>query len=289
MEGLAEQETPIENEVLNDVDTEESETTTEQAETEELETEQVEGDKEEVEEVEETVFQYGEESVSPADEESNSVIRGMRKELKEASKVRKELEAKLQNFNNNPVVEELPPVPNQYDFDTDEDFNKALTGWIEKRDEINTNKQARQAKEAEFKKVFDEKNKNYITRFDEISKSLPAMKMAHESVISSMPVNMQNELLMESEKPAEVVLALGSNPELLEKYMSTNSPIARGRLLAEIESKANVRTQKRKTNVSPSTPNAGAASTRGVEAAIEKARKSGDYTKVLQLKRQLNK
>ncbi len=227
---------------------------------------------------------------SPDKEEDNSVIRSMRSELKAAKQALKERESELETFRSAPVVvEELPPVPNQYDFDTDEDFNKALTGWIEKRDEINTNKQARQAKEAEFKKVFDEKNKNYITRFDEISKSLPAMKMAHESVISSMPVNMQNELLMESDKPAEVVLALGSNPELLEKYMSTNSPIARGRLLAEIESKANVRTQKRKTNVSSSTPNTGTASTRSVESAIEKARKSGDYTKVLQLKRQLNK
>jgi hypothetical protein len=215
-----------------------------------------ESDEEETEE-EETVFTIdGVELSSPDKEEDNSVIRSMRSELKAAKQALKERESELETFRSAPVVvEELPPVPNQYDFDTDEDFNKALTGWIEKRDQIQTNKLKAEGQSKAFETAFKQKSETYMTRFNEIAKVYPRIKEAQESVKGSLDVSLQNEILFESEKPAEVVLALGSNTELLEEYKAIKSPVARGRFLAKIEKGANLESRKKKVNTTPKKPN----------------------------------
>lgn len=212
---------------------------------------------EEDSEEEETVFTIdGIELSSPDKEEDNSVIRNMRAELKAAKQALKERESELENFKSTPVVvEELPPVPSWQDFDTDEEFNKALDGWMNKRDQIHANKLKAEEQNKALETAFKQKGEAYASRFNEIGKVYPRIKEAQELVIEALSVGLQHEIIMESEKPAEVVLALGSNAELLEEYKAIRSPVARGRFLAKIEKGANLESRKKKVNTTPKKPN----------------------------------
>ena len=54
------------------------------------------------------------------------------------------------------------------------------------------------------------------------------------------PIETQNAILFESEKPEIVVLALGRNAELRKQLAEATNPVAIGRLLERIESKARI-------------------------------------------------
>ncbi|MCP4832503.1 MAG: hypothetical protein GY886_09855, partial [Gammaproteobacteria bacterium] len=179
--------------------------------------------------------------------------------------------------------------PNQYDFDTDEEYNTALNDWLVHRDKVNSNKLSQEKQQEELKAHYENKFNSYRAEREDVSKRLKGYEEAEQVVTQSLPIEKQNLIIAESTKPALVAYALGKNPDLLKQFADAKNPVEVGRILGMIESKVNVvKKPKPKSNVAPSLGNAGTPSSRGLEAALEKARKTGDYTAYRKLKRSLN-
>ncbi len=157
------------------------------------------------------------------------------------------------------------------------------------RDEIHAQKANQEKQQQELKAHYEQKFNSYKAEREDVSKRLKGYDEAEQVVVQSLPIEKQNLIIAESTKPALVAYALGKNPDLLKQFTDAKSPVEIGRILGMIENKVNVvKKPKPKSNVAPSLGNAGTPSSRGLEAALEKARKTGDYTEYRKLKRRLN-
>ncbi|MNE46005.1 hypothetical protein D3C80_1403240 [compost metagenome] len=119
---------------------------------------------------------------------------------------------------------------------------------------------------------------------------VPGYERAEQVVAAEIPENLQLTLLMNSKNPAGAVLALGRNAALRKQLNEVSGdPVALGYLLAEIDKGAGFKPRAKSTAKDTPDVKTGAAQTtiHGLEAAINKARESGDYTTVFTLKEKL--
>ena len=287
----------VDTEINEDVEVNEPEVI--EGEETEVEPDVEEGEETETEELEE-VFEFDgqtlESPTSTEEDDSESApqwVKDLRAQHKESQRRIKELEAEKSERESQPVVqhEELPipkmPTLESVDYD-DEAHEKAVGDWLEQVNEIKTkNANFKQHQEA-AQKQYQEKFETYQTKRSEIVKKFKDYEQVEQLVIQGLKPEKQAMIIAESTKPEMVSYALGKNPELLKRFNDAKSPIEVGRILGEIEQKANVVSRaKVKSNTTPTVRKAGTPSQRGLEAAIEKARKNGDYTTVMQLKKQL--
>lgn len=224
-------------------------------------------------------------------EGDTDLVKHLRSKLREQRAAFKEKSAQQQAAPQN-LPEEIPPAPKMSDAGIDwdqEKYDAAHAEWLKTRDAITerNHKQAQQAEKLNAK--LQERTQNYNAERAKVLK-VPGFERAEQVVAAEIPQNLQLTLLMNSKNPAGAVLALGRNAALRKQLQEVSGdPVALGYLLAEIDKGAGFRPQAKSTAKGAPAVKTGATQTtiHGLEAAIEKARESGDYTTVLQLKEKL--
>ncbi|MBQ5151524.1 scaffolding protein [Citrobacter freundii] len=285
MYGTAEENAP-EVEVDNDTseqipDEVETENDTENSEDDDHENGDVETEEGDDSEQE---FYFGDEKLdSPTSEEAKdpALVKHLRSTIKEKDRELKELRRlSTQPAQQQPVIAQPPVMPKLTDpgIDYDEDLlQEKLEQWAKDNDQYK--EQQRVIKQQQ--EMLNEQLKAKVTNYQQRVKSLKVRGFAdaEQIVREEIPVSIQGTILLEAEKPEMVVLTLGRNAELRKQMAETTNPVALGRLLERIESKAKTM-PKAKTNAAttPEVRGSNGAVINNLDKLKAKALETGDWT-----------
>ena len=258
-----------ETEVSNEI---EAEATTEQEESAE----------------EEVVVQIGEES-PPQEQPAPEWVRELRKNYRELQREKRELEARLQATAQVARPVEVGKKPQLEDFDYDADkFEVALAEWFDRKRQADEQVRRVQHEQEQVQQAWQNKLQSYGMAKAELK--VKDYEDAEEIVQQSLNVTQQGIVIQGAENPALVVYALGKNPKKAKELASITDPVKFAFAIAKLETQLKV--TNRKAAPPPETVVKGTARMSGaVDSTLERLRveaeRTGNYTKVMQYKKQL--
>ncbi|MGS3188753.1 scaffolding protein [Escherichia coli] len=232
----------------------------------------------------EQAFFYGDEELSspPSDEDKDpALVKHLRGTIKEKERELKELlRQSQQSAPQQPVITQPPRMPKLDDTDIEYDeavYHERMTKWAEENGKYLEQKRAQEQQQEQLQAVHQQKVANYQQRVKALK--VQGYQEAEQAVLDDVPLVIQNAILHESEKPEMVVLALGRNPDLRKQLADAISPVAIGRLLGQIESKAKIMPKAKTTAATtPEVKGSNGAAINNLDKLLEKARATGDYT-----------
>jgi hypothetical protein len=241
------------------------------------------------EESDEVIVSIGEEA-PPVEEETRAPewVRELRKANREKERRIRELEAKLQTTQteNKPVVLGQKPKLEDYDYDADR-FEQAIDDWHARKRQHDL--EAEMAKQAEQHQM-----QAWQSKLENYSKAKAELRVRDyedaESVAQeTLNVVQQGVILQGADNPALVVYAIGKNPKKAAELSKINDPVKFAFAVAKLEKELKV--TNRKAAPPPERAVRGTGPVSGsVDSTLERLRaeaeKTGNYTKVVQYKRQ---
>ena len=265
----------------------------EESQTEELDNEieavdSQEGEQPEVED-DEVVVSIGEASPPPEEEtRAPEWVRELRKANREKERRIRELEAKLQTTQteNKPVVLGVKPKLEDYDYDA-EKFESALDEWHDRKRQHDL--ESERAMQAE-----QQQQQAWQAKLDAYSKAKAELKVKDyedaEAIAQEVfNVTQQGIVLQGADNPALVIYALGKNAKKAKEIADIKDPVKFAFAVAKLEKELKV--TNRKAAPPPERTVRGTGPVSGsVDSTLERLRaeaeKTGNYTKVLQYKKQ---
>jgi hypothetical protein len=238
----------------------------------------------------EVVVSIGEEAPPP--EETTRApewVRELRKADREKARRIKELEAKLNAAaatETKPVALGAKPKLEDHDYDT-EKFETALSDWYERKRVADQQvEQQRQAEKAQ--------QDAWQARLESYGKARAELKVrdfedAEATAQEVLDVTQQGIVVQGADNPALVIYALGKNPKKAKEISSIKDPVKFAFAVAKLEKELKV--TNRKAAPPPERTIQGTGRVSGaVDSTLERLRaeaeKTGNYTKVIQYKRQ---
>ena len=238
----------------------------------------------------EVVVSIGEDAPPP--EETTRApewVRELRKADREKARRIKELEAKLNAAaatETKPVALGAKPKLEDHDYDT-EKFEAALADWYERKRVADQQvEQQRQAEKAQ--------HDAWQARLESYGKARAELKVRDfedaEAVAQEvLDVTQQGIVVQGADNPALVIYALGKNPKKAKEIAGIKDPVKFAFAVAKLEKELKV--TNRKAAPPPERTIQGTGRVSGaVDSTLERLRaeaeKTGNYTKVLQYKRQ---
>lgn len=192
-----------------------------------------------------------------------------------------------------PASEFTEPEPTLQDEGIDFDpakFSEEWKKWNQRKAEHEAGQAKRQQKAEELQNTLIQKQQGYLTAKADLVKKFPQYAQAEKTAMEHLPDMLQATLLLHSDNPTMLVLAVGSNKKLRDQLLAAQTdPIALGKLIGTIDAKARLAPRKRKSGEPvPEVrgENGKGTAVANLEAEIEKARKTNDYTTVIRLQRQ---
>lgn len=244
----------------------------------------------EEEDEDEIVISIGEES-PPQEEETRAPawVRELRKANREKERKIRELEAKLNATATEakPVVLGPKPTLESCDYDSDE-YEKKLADWYEQ-------KRLADAAEAEAAAQRDAEAKEWQDKLDSYAKARTSLKVrdyedAEAFALETFNVTQQGIVLQGSENPAHLIYALGKSQKRAKELASITDPVKFAFAVAKLETQLKVTNRKAAAAPERTITSGGGRISGSVDSTLERLRaeaeKTGDYTKVLQYKRQ---
>ena len=213
----------------------------------------------------------------------------MRKADREKARRIKELEAKLNAAaatETKPVALGAKPKLEDHDYDT-EKFEAALADWYERKRVADQQvEQQRQAEKAQ--------HDAWQARLESYGKARAELKVrdfedAEATAQEVLDVTQQGIVVQGADNPALVIYALGKNPKKAKEIAGIKDPVKFAFAVAKLEKELKV--TNRKAAPPPERTIQGTGRVSGaVDSTLERLRaeaeKTGNYTKVLQYKRQ---
>lgn len=241
-------------------------------------------------EVEEVVISIGEET-PPQEEEVRAPewVRELRKANREKERKIRELEAKLNATatETKPVALGPKPTLESCDYDSDEYENK-LADWYEQKRQAD-------AAEAEAEAQRDAEAKAWQDKLASYEKAKASLKVrdyedAEAFALDTFNVTQQGIVIQGSDNPALIIYALGKNTKRAKELASITDPVKFAFAVAKLETQLKVSNRKAAASPERTIASGGARLSGAVDSTLERLRaeaeKTGDYTKVLQYKRQ---
>lgn len=163
--------------------------------------------------------------------QESSVIREMRKQLREQQRKLKELESTRQE--SQPEVKDPGEMPDieAFDYDT-EAYRAAMKQWHADKLDFDRSQETRQVEQQRIAQQY----RQAIATFKENGEKIVGFQDAVEDVADVLSEDQQNALLLKA--PAEahrIVLALSKNPARLAKLAAIKDPVDFGIELAELK------------------------------------------------------
>ena len=215
-------------------------------------------------------------------------VRELRKANREKERKIRELEARLQTTTTEtkPVVLGAKPKLEDHDYDSDR-YEQALEQWYERKKQVEAQAQASQQAEKAQREAWQ-------SRLDAYGKAKAELKVrdfedAESLAQEVLNVTQQGIVVQGADNPALVIYALGKNPKKAQELASIKDPVKFAFAVAKLEKELKV--TNRKAAPPPERTIQGTGRVSGaVDSTLERLRaeaeKTGNYTKVLQYKRQ---
>jgi len=241
---------------------------------------------------EEVVVTIKGESPAPEEEEKQAPewVKNLRKSYRELQREKRELEEKLKMVlpapEHNPVDPGKKPTLEACDYDSDK-FENELSDWFERR---------RQADEAVAKHRTKQQaeQESWQKKLEGYNQSKSGLKVsdfqdAEETVLESLSVTQQGIILQGAQNPAVMVYALGKNPKKAKELAEITDPVQFAFAVAKLETQLSVTRRNLPPPEKRIVSNSGSGSSSvQLERLREEAARTGDYTKVMAFKKQLN-
>lgn len=237
----------------------------------------------------EVVVSIGEES--PPHEETQRApewVRELRKQHRELQRKNRDLEAQLQTTKTETKPVELGKKPTLDDCDYDgEKFEVALTAWYERKKQADAEiEKQRQSEEAQ-KQAWQEKLTSYGKAKAELK--VRDFEDAEDAVSEMFNVTQQGVILQGADNPALVIYALGKNTKKASELAKIDDPVKFAFSVAKLEK--DLKVSNRRASAAPERQVSGTGRVSGsIDSTLERLRaeaeKTGNYTKVIQYKRQ---
>jgi hypothetical protein len=238
----------------------------------------------------EVIVSIGE--VAPPPEEQTQApewVRELRKTNRELQRQNRELQSKLQTTaqtENKPVVLGKKPTLEDHDYDA-EKFEAALADWFDRK---------RQADEANAKHEAEVMNqqKAWQAKLDGYGKAKAELRVKDfedaEAVAQELfNVTQQGVVLQGADNPALVIYALGKNPKKAKELSEITDPVKFAFAVAKLEKELKVTNRKAAPAPERMISSTGRVSG-SVDSTLERLRaeaeKTGNYTKVIQYRKQ---
>ncbi|MEG3384067.1 scaffolding protein [Salmonella enterica] len=230
-------------------------------------------------------FYFGDEKLdSPTSEDGaeHGLVKHLRKTIKEKDRELKELMRQSQKpVEQQPVITQPPRMPKLDDEDIgfdEEIYQQRMAKWAEENGKYQEQVRERKREEEARTATLQQKAANYMQRVKALKVAgLPGW--SEQAVREDVPVHIQDMILLESEKPEIVVLALGRNAELRKQLAEATNPVAIGRLLERIESKARIMPKAKTTAATtPTVKGSNGAVINNLDKLKAKALETGDWT-----------
>lgn len=242
--------------------------------------------------VEEVVITIKGESPAPEEEEKQAPewVKNLRKSYRELQREKRELEEKLKMVlpapEQSPVDPGKKPTLEACDYDSDK-FENELADWFERR---------RQADEAVAKQRTKQQaeQESWQKKLEGYNQSKSGLKVsdfqdAEETVLESLSVTQQGIILQGAQNPAVMVYALGKNPKKAKELAEITDPVQFAFAVAKLETQLSVTRKNLPPPEKRIVSNSGSGSSSvQLERLREEAARTGDYTKVMAFKKQLN-
>lgn len=237
----------------------------------------------------EVIVSIGEET-PPTEEKEHAPewVRKLRKDHRELQRQKRELEEKLklQQTETKPVTLGKKPTLEDHDYDADA-YEQALTNWYEQKRKVDEIEAKAKAEAENQQKAWQSKLENYGKAKAELK--VKDFDDAEETVQEALSVTQQGIVLQGSENPALVIYALGKNPAKAKELSSITDPVKFAFAVAKLETQLKV--TNRKAAPPPERTVRGTGPVSGaVDSTLERLRadaeRTGDYSKVMQYKRQ---
>lgn len=215
-------------------------------------------------------------------------VKRLRQNFRESQKRIKELEAKLQEVRP-PDDTQLGEEPTLEGCNWDPDqFKQSYAAWHDRRKAI----AEREATVRHEQEQEQEKWQQRLAKYSELKQALkaPNVDEAEAEVMARLSQTQQGIIIQGTRNPALMYLALGTNPQTLERVAQLRDPVEFTFAIAELE---NTMATKRKATPPPPdkdiTSNVmGGGGGEKYETTLERLReeatKTGDYTKVIAFK-----
>jgi hypothetical protein len=233
---------------------------------------------------------------SPAPDEDHEQapewVRELRKNHRETQKRVRELEAEnkqLKGTGQKPVQLGQKPKLEDYEYDT-EKFEQALTAWHEDKRKADAAK-AEADKQAEAaEKAWNERLNLYGEKKSELK--VKDFEDAESVVLEKFSQTQQGIIVQGADNSALVFYAIGKNPGKASELASITDPVKFAFAVAKLEKELKVTNRKapppEKKVASGTAPKGGAVDST-LERLREDARKTGDFSKVNQYRRDQKK
>lgn len=239
----------------------------------------------------EQAFYFGDnELASPVseDEKDTGLVKHLRNTIKEKDKELRE--ARKQQAHQPVTQQQLTPPPRMpqlsdegIDYD-DAIYSQKVQEWAES----NAKYQSQKAEQERQQQSLQQAHQQKIASYQERVKSLKVAgyQQAEQAVIEEVPEQIQAMIIHFAEKPEMVVLALGRNAELRQQMANATDPVAVGRLIGSIESKAKIMPKpKNKAAATPEVKGGTGAVLNNLDKLKEKARETGDWSQYFSAKK----
>ncbi len=233
-----------------------------------------------------TLVSFGDAAPELDQEGDSSVIRQLRKELREAK-------AKVREIEKPATKRELRPEPTSEDhaFD-DKAFKADYKAWLAEKAEIEREEANANAAQAEIQRSWE----SDVARFEQqkADLALPDVEDAADIVAGSLNLAQQAVIVKAAENPALLMYALSKSPAKLAELAKITDVIKLAAAVAKVEGTVKVTKGKRKApNIdTPQRGSAGTPQKGAVQAQLAKLEKEvengGDRSKLIAFKKKHN-
>lgn len=227
--------------------------------------------------------------VDDDDDGDSTVIRKMRKKLREAERKAREMERQLEANAAGGMPTQLGPRPTLADHDYDEDAHaEAVTEWALQKAKADAQEAEARERNERMNQQFEAKKAAY--EVNKAKMNAPDYDSAEDAIKARFTETAQGVLLAAAKKPEMVVYALGKSPELAKALAELqHDPIAMAAEIGRLESR--IGQKRRRPSTRPETRVRGGASTgeskdaRAFAADLDNP--SGDMTQALKRLKQM--
>lgn len=218
-----------------------------------------------------------------------SWVKNLRKQNRELQKMNRELQAQMNGNSGDSDNNTLPPKPVIADFDYDTDaYEKKIDEWYKIKSDVDKKKELENRKKEEQEKSWQ----NKISSYNDSKERIKVLDYdeAESAVQDELSNSKQGMIIQGADNPALVVYALGKNPKKLKELAQIDDPIKFSFAVSKLETQLKI--SSRKPAIKPEKVVKSSGSKSGlVDSTLEKLRaeaeKTGDYSKVLQYKKQI--
>lgn len=220
-------------------------------------------------------------------------VKDLRKKHRELERENRDLKAKVSAANgmeNAPAI--LPKKPRLDDdgIDYDQDkYEAELDAWYAKKKDFDDKQRENEEAEAEKQKSFNAKLESYNQAREKIR--VPDFEDAEGNLINALDRTQQGIIIDACENPALLVYALGRNQGKLKELAAIKNPVQFAYAVSKLENTMKVTKKTAAAEVEKMPPSFGGKSVSSADKNLDRLRaeaeKTGDYSKVMQYKKQL--